>query len=47
MLVSDGKVMTFDADSKDKAKAYAGKNVTIDGSMDGSTVKVTSISEAK
>lgn len=47
VLVSDGKVMTFDADSKDKAKAYAGKNVTIDGSMDGSTVKVTSISEAK
>lgn len=47
VLVSDGKVMKFDDESKDKAKAYAGKNVTIDGSMDGNTVKVSSISEAK
>ncbi len=46
VLVSDGKVMKFDDESKDKAKAYAGKNVTIDGSMDGDAVKINSISEA-
>ena len=47
VLVKDGKVMTFDADSKDKAKAYAGKEVKIDGSMDGGVVKINSIDEAK
>ena len=47
VLVSDGKVMKIDDSSKDKAKAYAGKNVTIDGSMDGDMVKISSISEAK
>ena len=47
VLVSDGKVMKFADDSKDKAKALAGKNVTIDGSMDGDAVKISSISEAK
>lgn len=47
VLVSDGKVMKFNDDSKDKAKAYAGKSVTIDGSMDGDAVKISSISEAK
>jgi hypothetical protein len=46
VLVSEGKVMKFDADSKDKAKAFAGKNVTVDGTMDGDMVKINSISEA-
>ncbi|MBV8896628.1 MAG: hypothetical protein JO051_08960 [Acidobacteriaceae bacterium] len=47
VLVSNGKVMTFDADSKEKAKAFAGQNVKIDGSMDGSVVKITSIDKAQ
>ncbi len=47
VLVSDGKVVNLDSDSKDKAKAFAGKNVTIDGSMSGDTLKISSISEAK
>jgi len=47
VLVKDGKVYTFDADSKDKAKGFAGDNVTIDGSMDGDVVKISSIEKAK
>ena len=47
VLVKDGKVLTFDADSKDKAKAFAGQNVKIDGSVDGDVVKVNSISKAE
>lgn len=47
VLVSDGKVVTLDADSKDKAKAFAGKNVTVDGTMSGDALKINSISEAK
>jgi hypothetical protein len=47
VLVSDGKVMKFDDASKEKAKAFAGKNVSIDGSMDGDAVKISSIDEAK
>jgi hypothetical protein len=47
VLVSDGKVVKLDSDSKDKAKALAGKNVTVDGTMDGDALKITSISEAK
>ena len=47
VLVSNGKVMKFDADSKDKASAMAGKNVTIDGTVDGDVVKISSIEEAK
>ena len=47
VLVSNGKVMKFDADSKGKAKAYAGQNVKIDGRMDGDTVKINSISKAE
>ncbi len=47
VLVSNGKVMKFDADSKDKAKGFAGQNVRIDGSMDGGTVKINSIDAAK
>lgn len=47
VLVSDGKVIKLEGDSKDKAKEYAGKDVTIDGSMDGDLLKITSISEAQ
>lgn len=47
VLVSNGKVMKFDAESKDKAKALAGENVKIDGTMDGDTVKVSSIEKAQ
>jgi hypothetical protein len=47
VLVSDGKVVKLDADSKDKARAYAGKNVTVSGSMDGDVLKINTISEAE
>ncbi|HEY3456146.1 MAG TPA: hypothetical protein VGK64_16330 [Bryobacteraceae bacterium] len=47
VLVSEGKVMKFDADSKEKAKAFAGQNVKIDGTMDGDVVKVNSIDKAE
>jgi hypothetical protein len=47
VLVSNGKVMKFDADSKEKAKAYAGESVRIDGSMDGDLVKISSIDKAQ
>jgi hypothetical protein len=47
VLVSDGKVMKFDADSKDKAKALAGENVKINGTMEGDTVKISSIEKAQ
>ena len=47
VLVSNGKVMKFDADSKEKAKGYAGANVKIDGSMDGDMVKINSIDKAQ
>jgi hypothetical protein len=47
VLVSNGKVMKFDADSKEKAKAYAGDNVKIDGTMDGDVIKINSIDKAQ
>jgi hypothetical protein len=47
VLVSNGKVMKFDADSKDKVKSFAGQDVKIDGSMDGDLIKVSSIEKAK
>ena len=46
VLLSDGKVLKFDAASKDKAVALAGKKVKVDGTLDGDTVKVTSIEAA-
>ena len=46
VLVSDGKVIKFDADSATKAKAFAGQQVTIDGTLDGDVLKVTSIDKA-
>ena len=47
VLVKDGKVMKFDADSKQKAVAHAGQMVKIDGTADGDTVKINSIEETK
>jgi hypothetical protein len=47
VLVSEGKVMKFDTDSKEKAKAFAGQNVKIDGTMDGDVIKISSIDKAE
>jgi hypothetical protein len=47
VLVSNGKVMKFDTDSKDKAKTFAGQNVRIDGTMDGEFVKINSIDKTQ
>jgi hypothetical protein len=47
VLVSDGKVIKFDADSATKAKAFAGQSVKIDGTMDGDVLKITSIDKAE
>ena len=47
VLVVGDKVMKIDADSQAKAKEFAGKNVTVMGSVDGDTVKVSSIEAAK
>jgi hypothetical protein len=47
VLVSEGKVMKFDADSKEKAKAFAGQSVKIDGTMDGGLIKINSIDKAE
>lgn len=47
VLISNGKVMKFDGNSKDKAKAFAGQNVKIDGTLDGHTVKINSIDKAQ
>jgi hypothetical protein len=44
VLVSDGKVYKFDDASKDKAKALAGKEVSVDGSISGDMVTATAIS---
>lgn len=46
VLVSNDKVMKFDAESKDKAKALAGQMVKIDGTMDGDTIKINSIEKS-
>src|SRR3954452_8398755 len=43
VLVSSGKVMKFDADSKQKAVAHIGEEVKIDGTVDGDVIKVSSI----
>lgn len=47
VLVKDGKVMTFDAASKDKAKAFGGQDVKIDGSMNGDVITINSIDKAQ
>lgn len=46
VLVSDGKVYKIDDASKDKAKAMAGKEVKVDGTVSGDTVTVTSMDAA-
>ena len=46
VFVYNGKVLKFDADSATKAIAFAGQEVKIDGSLDGDTVKITSIDKA-
>jgi hypothetical protein len=47
VLVVDGKVVKFDDASKQKAVAYAGKNVKVDGTMEGDLLKVSTINEAQ
>jgi hypothetical protein len=47
VLVSNGKVIKIDAGSKDKAVAFAGENVTVNGSLDGDTLKIDTIEKAK
>src|ERR1700722_1663157 len=47
VLVVGDKVMKFDADSATKAKEFAGQNVKVTGSVDGDTVKITSIEGTK
>lgn len=47
VFVHDGKVIKFDADSSAKAKTFAGQEVKIDGSMDGDTIKISSIEKAE
>jgi hypothetical protein len=46
VFVSDGKVLKFDSDSMAKAKAMAGEKVTIDGSLNGDTITISSIKKA-
>jgi hypothetical protein len=43
VLVVGDKVMKFDADSATKAKAFAGQDVKVMGSVDGDVVKIDSI----
>ena len=43
VLVSNGKVYKFDAGSRDKALAHAGENVTVNGTISGDTVTVSSM----
>jgi len=47
VLVVGDKVMKFDADSAAKAKEFGGQNVKIMGSLDGDTVKISSIEKAQ
>jgi len=47
VLVSNGKVIEFDSDSKQKAKSHAGENVKIDGTMNGDVIKIATIEKAQ
>jgi predicted acyltransferase (DUF342 family) len=47
VLVSNGKVYKINDDSRDKAVAHAGQNVTVDGTVSGDTVSIKSIEAAK
>lgn len=46
VFVSDGKVYKFDDASKEKAKALAGKSVTVEGTISGDTVTATNVTAA-
>jgi hypothetical protein len=46
VFVTGDKVLKFDAASMDKAKAMAGEKVTVNGSVSGDTLTVTSIDKA-
>jgi hypothetical protein len=46
VLVVGDKVMKIDADSQPKAKEFAGQTVTVMGSTEGDTVKISSIAAA-
>jgi hypothetical protein len=43
VLVSDGKVMKFDAASKDKVSSLLGEEVKVDGTVQGDVITVSSI----
>lgn len=47
VLVTNGKVMKFDADSRAQAVAHAGETVKIDGTVTGDTIKISSIEATK
>jgi hypothetical protein len=47
VLVVGDKVMKLDADSSAKAKAFAGQNVKVTGSVDGGVVKIDTIAKAE
>jgi hypothetical protein len=46
VFVYKGKALKLDADSQAKAKAFAGQEVKIDGSLAGDTVTISSIDKA-
>ena len=46
VFVSEGKVYKIDADSKSKVMSHLGHKVTINGSVEGNTVKIDSVKMA-
>lgn len=46
VFVSEGKVYQIDADSKSKVMSHLGHKVTINGSVEGDTVKIDSVKMA-
>ena len=46
VLMTEGKALKFDAASEEKAKALAGEKVTVEGTVSGDTITVTSIEKA-
>jgi hypothetical protein len=47
VFVSDGKVYKISEDSREKVAALVGAKVTVDGKVDGDTVKIESAEAAK
>ncbi len=43
LVTKDGKVYKIDSGSQAKAKAFAGKTVTVNGDVSGDTVKIAEI----